>query len=325
MRHVVLAAVATALLAGCGGAEERRATTAEPAPVSITDDRGKRVALDAPARRVVTLEWDATEDVLALGVQPVGAADTRNYPDWVGAGPRPDGATADVGGRVEPSLERIAALKPDLIVANREGVAKSQAKLERIAPVVVFRPTAAGGSEWKRMVRQFRGLATLLGREDRAREVLEQTEKALADSRARVAEAGVAGDEVAIVQAFTAGKPTANLFDDGALLVEVVRRLGLKNAYDGRRRPFGVTSTSLEGLRKVGDADWMLTLAQATDDPFTSVWRENRAYRRLPVVARGRVRPLGGDTWTWGGPLSIALAAERIAGAVTRRPGEPAE
>ena len=318
-RLVIVAAVAAACaaLAGCGDEDERASASSASRAVAITDDRGKRVELDAPARRVVTLEWDATEDVLALGVTPVGAADKKIYRDWVGAGPALGDATTDVGGRVEPSLERIAALKPDLIVANREGVTKSQAKLERIAPVVVFKPTAEGGSEWERTVKQFRALGTLLGRSDRAQEVLASTEKALADGRERVERAGAAGDEVAIVQAFTAGKPTANLFDDGALLVEVASRLGLRNAYDGERKPFGVTPTSLEGLRKVGDADWLLTLALDSDDPFKSVWAKNPAWKRLPVVEAGRVRPLGGDTWTWGGPLSVALAAKRIADAVT--------
>ena len=49
-----------------------------------------------------------------LGMAPVGAADMKGYDTWVAA-PRPRGMK-DVGSRQSPSIERIAALKPDLIV-----------------------------------------------------------------------------------------------------------------------------------------------------------------------------------------------------------------
>jgi iron complex transport system substrate-binding protein len=127
----------------------------------------------------------------------------------------------------------------------------------------------------------------------------------------------VAGQRVALVQAFTAGKPSARLFDDGALLVEVVSRLGLENAFDGERRQWGITPAGLEGLQRLGDADWLLTLALPSDDPFKETWGKNPAYQRMPVVEKRHVVPIGGDTWTWGGPLSAELAAKRIADAVT--------
>ena len=107
------------------------------------------------------------------------------------------------------------------------------------------------------------------------------------------------------------------LLDDGAQLVEVLRRLGLRNAFRGERQRWGITPAGLEGLRAVADADWLLTLALPTDDPFHETWADNPAYRRFEVVRRDRVVPLGGDTWTWGGPLSAELAAKRIADAVT--------
>src|ERR1041384_69600 len=79
----VLAAV-TSLLAGCGTTETPPAqgagptTTAASGPVDVKDERGT-VHLDKPATAVVSLEWGLTENLLALGVKPVGGADVPGY------------------------------------------------------------------------------------------------------------------------------------------------------------------------------------------------------------------------------------------------------
>ena len=247
------------------------------------------------------------------------------YRDWVAAGKPIPASTANVGTRSEPSLEKVAALKPDLIIATRESVAKNRPKLERIAPTAVFRgyvdpKTNRDGAEWERMTSQFERTAALLGKEEQADKVLEQVEADVAAAKAKIDAAGHAGDSVALTQGYTAGKPVARLFDDGAMLVDVARRIGLENAFDGAKQEWGLTEVGLEGMRKVGDADWLLTMAVPKDDPFRTVWARNAAWKRLPVVEAGHVRSIGGDTWTWGGPLSAALAAERMAEAITAEP-----
>jgi ferric hydroxamate transport system substrate-binding protein len=320
---LLLAALATLVLSACGSSEDGQTANASAAgPIAITDDTGKRIELEAPAKRVVTAEWDHTENALALGVTPVGAGDTDQYRDWVAVGDAIPAETASIGTRSEPSLEKIAALQPDLIIIGRDAVVKSRSQLESIAPVVVFdgyvKPAEnRGGAEWERMVDQFEKTATLLGRDDEARAVLARVERDVAAARKRIEDAGRAGDAVALAQGYTSGKPVSRLFDDGAMLIDVARRVGLENAYDGAKQDWGITEVGLEGMRKVGDADWLLTMALQDDDPFTGSWAQNPAWQRLPVVERGHVRSIGADTWTWGGPLSAALAAERFADAVT--------
>lgn len=313
-----LALVAALSLAACGG--DGNDASAGTAALAITDDTGKRVELERPARRVVAIEWESAENVLALGVDPVGVGDREIYRDWVAAGEDLPEGTQSVGTRGEASLEKIASLKPDVIVAGRDGIEKSRAKLERIAPVAVFDIAPEPGSdatEWERMTTEVQRLGVLLGKPEAADALLARLERTLHEQRAKVERAGAAGQSVALVQGFTDGKPSARLFDDGAQLAEVLRRLGLENAFKGKRQRWGITPAGLEGLRRVAGADWMLTLALPSDDPFRETWSENPAYRRFPVVERDQVVPLGGDTWTWGGPLSAELAARRIAAAVT--------
>ncbi len=86
------------------------------AAVSVVDDRGQVITLAQPARRIVSLAPHVTEDLFAIGAGSllVGAVDFSDFPPAAKALPR-------VGGYSGFDLERIRALKPDLIVAWQSG------------------------------------------------------------------------------------------------------------------------------------------------------------------------------------------------------------
>jgi iron complex transport system substrate-binding protein len=86
------------------------------AEVSVRDDRGDPVTLALPAERIVSLAPHATELLFAAGAgsRLVGAVEWSDYPPEARAIPR-------VGSYVQPDLERIIALKPDLVVAWYSG------------------------------------------------------------------------------------------------------------------------------------------------------------------------------------------------------------
>ena len=85
--------------------------TATAAPVIVRDDTGATVKLSAPAQRIVSLAPHATELLFALGAgsRIVGTLDTSDTPAAAKAIPR-------VGDSRALDLERIVALRPDLIV-----------------------------------------------------------------------------------------------------------------------------------------------------------------------------------------------------------------
>ncbi|MCA1673060.1 MAG: ABC transporter substrate-binding protein, partial [Actinobacteria bacterium] len=138
-RATVLAATAALVISGCGTTE----TPAGEAPggggdeqIRVTDTRGKEIVLDAPASKVVGLEWNVVEHLVSLGVMPVGVADVKGYSAWVKAEPLDDTVT-DVGVRGEPSIDSIAALAPDLVISTPDVPEAALAQLEEIAPVLV--------------------------------------------------------------------------------------------------------------------------------------------------------------------------------------------
>lgn len=93
-------------------------------------------------RRIIALGNSALEAVIALDLQPVGAA------PWVGAGNPGDfpsyvsglmrGNIIYLGDVNQPSLERILLLKPDLILGNFVEHRGIYNQLSQIAPTVLF-------------------------------------------------------------------------------------------------------------------------------------------------------------------------------------------
>jgi iron complex transport system substrate-binding protein len=101
------------------------AATLAHADVSARDDDGRELRLPAPARRIVSLAPHATELLFAAGAgaQVVGNVRFGDYPDAAKKLPV-------VGDAVLLDLERIAALKPDLVVVWMHG--SSAAQIERL-------------------------------------------------------------------------------------------------------------------------------------------------------------------------------------------------
>lgn len=81
--------------------------------LQITDDRGVTVTLAAPPQRIVSLLPSLTETVCELEACPrlVGVDRYSNYPLRVRALPK-------VGGGLDPNIEAIVALKPDLVLMS---------------------------------------------------------------------------------------------------------------------------------------------------------------------------------------------------------------
>jgi iron complex transport system substrate-binding protein len=101
--------VCLALLAGC----TPRGTANNGATREITDDAGRRVSMPATVDRVVSLAPNLTEIVFAVGAgnKLVGRTSYCDYPAEAKA-------VAEVGDTLHPSIERIIALKPQVVLVS---------------------------------------------------------------------------------------------------------------------------------------------------------------------------------------------------------------
>lgn len=114
-------------------AASRPASLPAPAALRVQDDDGRWVALVRPAQRIVSLSPHATELLFAAGAGARVVATVR-YGDF----PAAARALPQVGDAQQLDLERIAALKPDLIVVWMHGSAAHQIERLRALQVPIF-------------------------------------------------------------------------------------------------------------------------------------------------------------------------------------------
>ena len=88
--------------------------------------------------RVVTLFQGATDCAVMLGVTPCGVVDSWSEKPTYRYLRAALGAVPHVGLETQPSLEDIALLKPDLIVASRFRHERIAPLLKQIAPVLML-------------------------------------------------------------------------------------------------------------------------------------------------------------------------------------------
>jgi iron complex transport system substrate-binding protein len=148
--------------------------TERPA-ATTTDDLSRPVSVPREIRRVVTLAPNLTEMIFALGAgnRIVGADDYSNYP-------APASRLPKVGG-MQPNIEKIVALKPDIVFASTEGNHPNLAPALSAANIPLFVVRTDRLSEIPVAMRR---LASLLGTSDDAVGALERAVAAQKRARA---------------------------------------------------------------------------------------------------------------------------------------------
>ena len=145
------------------------------AEVSVRDDRGVTVKLAAPPQRIVTLLPSLTETVCALGFceRLVG---TDRYSNWPASVP----ALPKLGGMDDTQVERLVALRPDVVLAARS--TRAVERLESLGlTVVVLEPRSQ--AEARRTVAT---IATLMGRPEQGAVLWARIDQQVQRAAARV-------------------------------------------------------------------------------------------------------------------------------------------
>ena len=114
-------------------------------PRTIEHAMGETVLKSQP-KRVVVLDVGELDNVVSLGIKPVGLAPTEGSPELPSYLKKDAGTPANVGTINNLNLEAIAGLKPDLILGSQLRAADKYDELSKIAPTVFsIRP----GFTWK--------------------------------------------------------------------------------------------------------------------------------------------------------------------------------
>ena len=117
LKLVLLTAVLALSCAAQISASQQTAPPAQAPPAyrQVTDEIGRTVRVPQEIHRIVSLAPSLTETIYALGLQDrlVGDTDYCDFPPEARQKPK-------VGGAINPSLEAIAALHPDLVLVTKD-------------------------------------------------------------------------------------------------------------------------------------------------------------------------------------------------------------
>jgi len=312
---VLLSAVVA--LAGCSSPSQEPAAAPSAAPdggfpVTIAHQYGS-ATIPATPQRIVTVGFNEADFVLALGEKPVGErevlgtfdADRRSWAQAALGGTTPE----KVGG-TEIDFEKVASLRPDLILGVYSFMEQADYdKLSAIAPTIAA--PDADGATWQEQT-LITGQA--LGKQAQAQQVVTEVEKKYTDT-------------IAAHPEFAGRTVTVGLWgvDSGIYALEPT---DLRTSfYTG----FGLTPSSITG--SVGPESYgrleadVVVAAGATRADLAN----QPTFQSLPATQQNRVIYTGGfDTELngavgYGSPLSIPVAVDlatpRLAAALD---GDPA-
>ncbi len=277
------------------------AVAAQAAPVVVLDDRGQALKLAAPPRRVVTLLPALTEIVCALQAcgRLVGTDRFSNWPAAVGSLPK-------LGGLEDTQIERLVALKPDLVLVA--GSARALGRLEALGlPVMTLEPKSLADTG-----RVIDTLARALGEPTAGAALWQSLQSRIAAAAARVPP-GLRGQKVYFEVAST---PYAA--GEASFVGELLARLGLGNVVPAAMGPF--PQLNPEFVVRAQPEVVMASERALAEMPGRPGWR---ALTALQAGRQCGFSAAAWDTLVRPGPR-LAEGAEHIANCMARLPAPPA-
>lgn len=241
--------------------------------------------------RVVILTNEGTDMALALGVTPVGAVRSWSgdpYYDYIAAEMT---GVEMVGNELQPNLEKIAALKPDLILGSKVRHKGIYRKLRAIAPTV-FSETL--GVTWKDNLKLY---SEALGHSEQAEVLLAEWDARVADFQERLGDQNI---EVSLVR-FMPG--AARVYYKDSFPGQIVNEVGLARPEEQDRNGFA-QQVSLEQISAMdGDAIFYFVFggSQGEQQPLETVsqpWLDQPLWQRLSAVQTGKVYAVDDAIWT---------------------------
>jgi len=287
-RSASLAAACVAALTGAAGASA----------LAVVDDAGHAFVFERPPRRIITLAPSLTELVFASGggASLVGTSALSDYP--------PAARTiARIGDAGRLDVERVIALKPDLVLIWQRGNTSRQLEQLEAAGIRLFQ------LEPRRLVdvaRAIERLGALLGHEAEANRRASEMRAAL--DRLRAAHAGAAPVSV-FYQVWRQPLMTVN---GKHLIDDILTLCGGRNVFAGLTPLVPIIST--EAVVGV-DPEAMLTASESASpepwrrDPGNPSFAAWHRHRSLTAVRRSWLYALNGDNISRQGPRVVDGAA----------------
>lgn len=276
---------------------------ASVAAITVVDDAGQRVTLAAPARRIISMAPHITELLFAAGggERIVGAINFSDYPEAAKKIPL-------VGSDAQIDMERVIALKPDLLIVWQSGNTGRQLEQLGKLGIPVFHSEPARLDQVADSLTRF---GSLLGTDKVAA-------AAAAQFRASIASLGARYGKRPPVRVFYQiwDKPIFTL-SSKHIINDAIHLCGGENVFAGLK--VVAPSVSTEAVLQANPEAIFGGDQHDPNDAGIGIWTP---YRSLLAVERGNLFRLEGELLTRPGPRiaqGVAQLCEKIELARQRR------
>lgn len=268
------------------------------AAVTITDDDGVVVSFNDTPQRIVSFSPANTEILVALGLADriVGVTDACDFPPEIKDKQK-------IGGFSSISLEKVAAAKPDLVLAAHLTPVGTVSRLRDLGiTVVVLAP-----GDIDDMMKDIRMVGEITGTNDRAETLVGNLTHRLS------AVSPVPEPASRPVVAHVVWHDPLYVSGNGTLQNEVIVRAGGINAFASRNR---WVTVSLEEFRAI-NPDIILVnggngMGQKGSDVIVDIFQNDPRYAALTAVREGHIYDVDADIISRPGPR-IVDATEQVA------------
>ena len=267
--------------------------------VTIKDAKGE-FTLDKTPSRVVALEYSFVDALAQVGVSPVGVADDNKIDRILPQVREKIAAWQSVGTRSQPSLEVIASLKPDLIIADPSRHTAVFEELKKIAPTVMF---DSRHESYQENLETAQKIGDLVGKSSEMKAKINEHNDYIANIAKNL---GVQGKKASFG---TSREDKFNIQNDNGYVGSFLTTLGFAPTKLNSDQSF--VEINLEQL--VMEKPEYLFIAHYRDESIARKWEAEPLWKAIPAVKANHVYSVDSDMWARGRGLEASkIMAKQI-------------
>ena len=274
--------------------------------VTVKDAKGE-FTLDKTPSRVVALEYSFVDALAQVGVSPVGVADDNKVDRILPQVREKIAAWQSVGTRSQPSLEVIASLKPDLIIADPSRHTAVFEELKKIAPTVMF---DSRHESYQENLETAQKIGDLVGKSNEMKAKINEHNDYIANIAKNL---GVQGKKASFG---TSREDKFNIQNDNGYVGSFLTTLGFAPTKLNSDQAF--VEINLEQL--VMEKPEYLFIAHYRDESIARKWEAEPLWKAIPAVKANHVYSVDADMWARGRGLEASkIMAKQIEGFVKQK------
>ncbi|MEO0442319.1 MAG: ABC transporter substrate-binding protein [Pseudomonadota bacterium] len=283
---------------------------AEPGDRSyvVTDSFGKH-RLQKPPERVVVTDWALLEQLIELGISPVGAPELDRYRFYVKQPALPE-SIVDIGLRRKPSLQTLEALEPDVVILGTDQKDLSR-PFSHIAPVMYYRSFSDKyRTNGKKSRVRFLQLADLFQRRELAETKLADMDKEIATIREQLQahfETAHFEQSPRVTVVRFSSEEKILVYGKNSMALHTLEQLGLESGMTVSRSKWGYKELPISALNEIRDGIILYIEPLGISEALFA----SQKWLSLPAVKEQRVFPMN-TVWSYGGAMSVLYKARAI-------------